>query len=230
MATPSFIYFNSNAQAPRHLLSNFSAATIVFTAADVCPAMRGVCPSLDRWMQGRVATFPSSEHLWQSLKAKSLDAFLAFTSGGCCAGCDVLLAIYGEKGLRKWQWWMRKGCVGIAAKLASNPKHKIRLTLVGMMDYSREHLGADAERAVWLTILRLKFRQCVEHRQVLLGTGDAPLIEYDNKAALHGKHWGGLWCKDTQQVVGENAMGKYMTAIRAEFAERAAPVPALKSQ
>jgi predicted NAD-dependent protein-ADP-ribosyltransferase YbiA (DUF1768 family) len=222
---PTYIYFNSNANAPRHLLSNFSAAPIVFTEAHICPAIGDVCPRIYEWMQERTLTFPSSEHLWQALKAATLDVFLAFASGGRLSGCDVLMAIYDEKGLNKWKWWMRKGCVGIAAKLAANPKHKIRLDLVGKMHYAREQLPLPLEQEVWLAILRLKFKQCAAHRRVLLETGDTPLIEFDKGAGKKGakaSHWGGMWCKEIHKLVGENVMGRYLMEIRDELRSAAA--------
>src|SRR5262245_25965046 len=153
---PEFVYFGSGQQAPRNLLSNFSAVELVFTDTHICPEMIAVNPLLGEWMAGRAVYFPSSEHLWQALKAKTFNTFLAFSTGGRLSGGDVLNAIYREKGLRKWVWWMRKSCVGIAAKLAANPKHAVVLDLVGKMDYRRERLLPQVELAIWLAILRLK--------------------------------------------------------------------------
>jgi predicted NAD-dependent protein-ADP-ribosyltransferase YbiA (DUF1768 family) len=223
-----YLYFNSAAQQPWHLLSNFSAATLVFTQSDICAGMRTTCPHIDAWMQDRMVVFPSSEHLWQALKATTREAFVAFAVGGRCSGAEVLLGIYGDKGLDKWRWWMRKGNMGIAAKLAANPKRAVVLDLVGRLDYSRERLAADVERDIWLTILRLKFKQSTTHRRALLETKERILIEFDKSATRASRgggwvHWGGMWSKETQCVVGgENVMGGYLMEIRAELAMLAA--------
>ena len=225
MLQSPFLYFNSGAQQPWNLLSNFSATTLVFTQPDISAGMRTICPHIDAWMHERMVVFPSSEHLWQALKATTREAFVAFAVGGRCSGAEVLLGIYGDKGLAKWRWWMRKGNVGIAAKLAANPKRAVVLDLVGRLDYAREQLAADVERDIWLTILRLKFKQSEGHRQVLLNTGNALLIEFDKGAARASRqggwvHWGGMWSKETQCVVGgENVMGGYLMEIRAELAQ-----------
>lgn len=218
MLQSPFLYFNSGAQEPWNLLSNFNAATIIFTANDICAEMRMVCPRIDEWMHERMVAFPSSEHLWQALKATTREAFVSFAVGGRCSGVEVLLGIYGDKGLAKWRWWMRKGNVGIAAKLAANPTHKVVLDLVGRMDYTRERLDADVERGIWLAILRLKFKKSINHRQVLLNTGNALLIEFDKGTVRNGgAHWGGMWNKETQRVIGENVMGRYLMEIRREL-------------
>jgi hypothetical protein len=219
---PPHVYFGSNAQAPLHLLSNFNAARLVLGLESVSPALATLCPSIGEWITkgGGALVFPSSEHLWQALKAKSCEIFLEFTVGGRFARVDVLLDIYGEKGLQKWRWWMRNSNVGIAAKLAANPKHKVRLNLVGKMAYERESLSLQLEQTVWMTILRLKFATNQPHREALLATGDALLIEFDRGAARKGTklaHWGGIWDIQRGCVIGENVMGQYMMAIRAIF-------------
>lgn len=218
-----YLYFNSGAQEPWNLLSNFNATTIIFTFNDITSDMLKACPCLDAWMYERMVVFPSSEHLWQALKAKTREAFVAFAVGGRCSGAEVLLSIYGEEGLDKWRRWMRKGNVGVAAKLAATPKHAVVLDLVGGLDYSRERLPSLTERGIWLAILRLKFNQSPKHRQVLLNTGNALLIEFDKRAARSsrgggGAHWGGMWCKDTLRVIGESVMGGYLMEMRTELA------------
>jgi hypothetical protein len=71
---------------------------------------------------------------------------------------------------------------------------------------------------VWLAILKLKFRQNLGPRNVLLGTAGKRLIEFEPGAARRHEHWGGLADTTTRPgqviVIGDNAMGNYVQAVR----------------
>jgi predicted NAD-dependent protein-ADP-ribosyltransferase YbiA (DUF1768 family) len=218
-----FVYFNSSAKAPYNLLSNFSAAPIVLQSTDT-EALRELSAANDKIAEfvGERAEFPSSEHLWHALKATDVETFRRFVVGGVLAECDasVFDVFFPGKGAAKRAYWMRKDNVGIIPKMAANPKYAKRLGFSKRrpLEYARERLPYGVERAVWMTTLRLKYKQNAKHRAVLLSTGKRTLVEFDRSASRAPVHWGGLITGDGT-LLGENVMGDYTTAIREELKE-----------
>lgn len=224
MAQP-YVYFKSTGKAPYNQLSNFFHAPITVTTKDVPVAMSQLCPGIREWLP---ATFPTSEHLWQALKARDQATFLRFTTTGDLGAWNpdvfaktvaylvkdkIEMAARAQKKLAEWK---KKNNLGIQAKLAANPDYAQRLNLAGHMNFEREHLAADVERIVWLAILKLKFRQNAGPRAVLLSTAGKRLIEFAPGAARRPEHWGGLVTPGPGPltVVGDNVMGNYVQAVR----------------
>jgi predicted NAD-dependent protein-ADP-ribosyltransferase YbiA (DUF1768 family) len=221
------VFFFSNAAHPLCLLSNFATARVVVRASDdatvsalslVQPLIRTFLASLEN----HEAVFPTSEHVWQSLKALDLTTFREFTVSGRFGAWDsnVFVATKRgdvDKGKRGMTHWMRKDMLGIQAKLAANPKHGKALELgATKMNYVRERLASDVERTVWLAILRLKYGQNVSALHALRGTGAAThLVEFDRSGAK--SHWGGCMRAADGKLVGENVMGLFTMEIRREF-------------
>lgn len=212
-----FLYFGSGSKAPYQLLSNFARAPIVVTRATLTihPALALAQPRLAEFLTKQDGfTFPTSEHVWQSTKATTLGAFRAFTTEGRFGRWDanIFAALYSktDKAKAKFDYWHKRDMLGIQAKLASSAKHAKRLGVTDM-DYSRETLAPDVERAVWLAILQLKFEWNATHAEVLRDTGEKQLVEFDKSAG----HWGGF-IRDGA-LVGENVMGRYMSETRALF-------------
>jgi predicted NAD-dependent protein-ADP-ribosyltransferase YbiA (DUF1768 family) len=226
-----YVYFKSSEEAPYYMLSNFFHAPFVLKRRDVTLEMCEVCPGLADWVPEEGVRFPTSEHAWQSLKAADKATFLRFTCDGDLGKWDPNVfakSVAHRKdplaaatlALKKLKHWSAKNNLGIQAKLAANPDYAKRLGLDnGRMAFDRERLAPEIERAVWLTILRLKFRQNEGPRETLLSTRGKRLVEREIGAVRllnAGKpvpHWGGLVAEDGT-VVGDNAMGKYVQATR----------------
>jgi predicted NAD-dependent protein-ADP-ribosyltransferase YbiA (DUF1768 family) len=220
------IKFDSDAVDGYHVLSNFYRSPITIADYQITQAMRQVNPLLDEWFNSfDVVTWPSSEHLWQSLKATTLGMFCAFLSKGNLGTLsdERMKDLFGPQFSAKK--WMKKSMVGIMAKMAVRDDPKIRRRM-GISDtalfYHREKLNPETERQVWLDILSLKFDQNPEAKQVLLDTGDTYLYEFQKGAAAKNRkeHWGACFSKGVFK--GENAMGTYMMEIRAMLRASAA--------
>ncbi len=227
------VYFGSNAVPPWNLLSNFHLAEFRFMPAHVVPEMTAIQPYLKQWLGQLGRVFSSSEALWQSLKATDEATFLEFTDGGhfdvitmdffammMPKSAEVILtpAAFNTEVKRKCDYWLKKMNVGIVSKLAGNRAHADKLGLKGHMNYNIERLPIATERAIWLAILVQKFRQHTESGQLLLGSGDVQLVEFDRGASTKPEkvHWGGYICDDGS-IKGENVMGRYLMEVRAHL-------------
>ena len=235
----NFVAFNSNAVKPYNKLSNFNRAPFTFTEDDIDVNLLRINPNLSTFSSALDSVvFQSTEHAWQAL-TKALDraTFERFVSGDLSRFDEAAFEPYNrppkkprkqsdapKKSIVKTaasslRVWAAKDNVGIVPKMAANPKNG---KLVGLdsskMNYDNEHLDARSEHDIWIKLLLLKFRQNKVHRDVLLATGDAYLLEFDRGAeraeAISGTkvHWGGM-IKDGR-LFGDNAMGKYMMEVR----------------
>jgi predicted NAD-dependent protein-ADP-ribosyltransferase YbiA (DUF1768 family) len=225
------VMFGSNAYGDMHKLSNFYATDLLLRPADLTPELLSVCPNLKDWVPAGGLFFPTSEHLWQALKATDKQTFLRFTSAGDLGLWKVSifantvapsklakekkndmaeLARVALKGMLHWQ---KKHNLGIQAKLAANKKYAKKLNLdKGRMNFEREHLAPATERSVWLTILKLKFAQNAELREILSATRGKRLVETPGRGKAEKAHWSGR-VKDGK-LIGDNVMGLYMEAVR----------------
>ncbi len=240
----SFSYFGSNASGDMKKLSNFFACPVRLTRADLVstPVLSTLVPDLSEWLGADGLVFPSSEHLWQALKARNAPTLRRFAVGGDLAILSpglfqrtTLLAqarkVWRGKGdtivslkkldgasLKKVVYWEKRG-VGIAAKLASKEAYGQTLELgPEHMDYARETLAPDVERAIWLLVLRLKFEQNPALGDLLLSTQGHTLVEFDKAGArLDGPvkvKWGAYVDPTTHCLRGQNVMGTYLMATR----------------
>ena len=190
-------------------------------------------PELKGWLGPEGQVFPSSEHLWQALKAKNLRTFLRFTVGGDFGSWapDVFVRttlrnkvknLSARKALLLGQskvvHWAKKQNIGILAKIAANSEYAADLQLdeIGDMNYAREHLPDDVERAVWLAILKQKYSQDPLLQLLLTNTGDEMLVEFEKAAARTPSKvkWGGC-ISPSGVLLGRNVMGTYLMATRA---------------
>lgn len=205
----TFIKFYAHAMSPYNLLDNFSKAHIMLDAQTLT-SIHDVIPGF----LGKIGdTFESSEHLWRATQAVDEQSYQRLTSLGTLGtlSTQAMKLFYGDdKAASKYDHWIKKNNVGIVAKLAAEfPKR------VGMnMNSKLEKLPPLSERALWMAILRAKFTQNEEHKQALLGTGDAILYMFDFGAASAQRraHWGAV--EENGILTGDNAMGKYVQAVR----------------
>jgi predicted NAD-dependent protein-ADP-ribosyltransferase YbiA (DUF1768 family) len=218
------VCFESNAVRPYNLLTNFSLLPrgLTLTRDNCDPALFVACPELKEWLSapGATFTFATSEAAWQALKARNRKTFERFLRTGDLGMLSIgfYAMIYPndpDEALRKFKEWSKKENHGIAPKLASNPMYSKCLGLKSGIDmaYERENLDAATEKAVWLSILSIKFAQNPEHKAVLMSTGSAYLLERRNRATA-AEHWGGKLVGPDLTLVGENVMGIYMAAAR----------------
>jgi predicted NAD-dependent protein-ADP-ribosyltransferase YbiA (DUF1768 family) len=164
-----------------------------------------------------VVLFNSSEHVWQALKATTALVFNRFTTDGDIGTWSQSIFTATKK---KMPYWKKKHGIGIQAKLAANSKHGKALRLgPTAMDYWREKPATlEDERGIWLAILRAKFTQNPELRQLLVVASHGHyLVEFVESAKKSGNHWGGVYDAATYCIHGENVMGKYLMELREEL-------------
>lgn len=235
-------YFGSGSKVPYNLMSNFAHIHIVMAYDEVPAALMKLCPDFAKWIPRYVGIrFPSSEHLWQALKANNAKTFYDFTIDGRWGrlSAAAFLAFApktqsaGEQqkwALGKYQVWSAKDNVGILAKMASNPDYAEQLNYVPGEDmiYERETPATpELEKEVWLAILRLKFDSHpygARAKRLLLETGHEYLLEHVRGAVKQPleEHWGGCYDKKKKQIVGQNNTGRYIMALRRIYFDAAA--------
>lgn len=67
-------------------------------------------------------------------------------------------------------------------------------------------------------VLRTKFSQNEKIKQILLGTGEATLIE--NTTGWHDNTWGNCNCPKCKNIQGKNLLGKALMEVRKEFSNQ----------
>jgi hypothetical protein len=240
-----YIYFGSGARGDYKCLSNFSHCTMTLRAFP--KSFLHHQPALATWFPQDIEnielSFPSVEHLYQSLKARDKHTFLRFTNNGDIGSWNpnvFLMTTITKKKAKiakrldkqtktlsqqdmidaakvDMNFWKKKNMIGIQAKLAANADYGSALGLgTQHMNYEKEYLSAEEEANLWHDLETLKYKQNPRERTVLKGTGSALLVEFDKGAKRHHVHWGGL-VEDNdggQRVLGDNAMGKYLMRIR----------------
>jgi len=183
------------------------------------------------WIPANGATFVSSEHCWQSIKATNRRTFNRFTATGDWSQFTpdsfhpFLKLKKADKNdsqkvadgcAKMFKMWSRKQCVGILAKMAVNPTYRAACGF-SMVDiqYQREWLAPEVEKAIWSVILTQKFSQNPALKQRLLATRGVYLLEFDRGAAQVGRqvHWGG-YITPQGQLLGANVMGIYLMQVR----------------
>lgn len=210
-------YFGSNACRPLNKLSNFNRAPITIDDETVVgkrnafKILQKVNPLFP--FGYKKVSFLTTEHAWQSLKAKDKKTFDMFLISGILSKDAGFEFIFGDESAKKKRYWLAKGNWGILAKMAVNKRRSKKLGL--NIEYSREILYQSIEKQVWYTLLISKFQQNPEHMKALMGTGDKIMVEFSR---THESHWGGvivsLFGVTNWSVAGENRMGQYITTIR----------------
>lgn len=228
-----YVYFGSSSRLP--ILSNFAHITLSVTPLNLPPLLKTRCPALVKALEHsptRALSFASLEHLYQGTKACDEATLLRFTTSGDLGSWNPTifdrtlvpksiknLDERANAALKKMNYWRKKKCIGILAKLAANPKHGRVLQLgTQKMNYNMEILEPEDEQALWVAILKLKYTQNPSALEALLSTGDTLLIEFDKSARRTHVHWGGLYDELTCTVLGDNVMGNYLTLVRKELA------------
>ncbi len=222
MTQPAVTNVGSN--STNRWASNFWRCLIALNT-ERADALACVNPDFPQWTarctqeHGR-CVFISTEHAWQALKARDYDTFMRFTERGDLSAFSpnfwVRIGLLAIDAARKFQFWSRLGpMVGILAKLATNPKYGAALQLGNLhMMYTREHLPANDERAVWMILLRSKFLHGSDLRAQLKATGTSTIIEFDRLASpTHASYWGGRMLP-SGHVIGANTMGQYLMIVR----------------
>jgi len=151
--------------------------------------------------------YPSSEHAFQARRFIESDR-ARFSSGGDLGNLSGFQLVYGDEWESKQAFWMKKGNIGILAKMASNPavSKKIGLTPITGSFNSTDEL--------WIGILSQKF-SVPKFREVLKKTDQKYLLEFDRSAAKNKDsppYWGGAIIDG--KLVGHNKMGNYLMKVR----------------
>ena len=156
--------------------------------------------------------FPSTEHAFQSRKYVAKDR-ARFSVNGDLGQVDGFKLVFREKEYEKKQkYWMKKGNVGVIAKVATNKTVGKRLGLEIDPDFK-------STDELWMQILQCKYDK-EPFKQLLKKTEDLYLLEFD-RGAYHRfcpgpssspAFWGGLIIQNA--LWGKNKMGKYLMQIR----------------
>lgn len=197
-------YFGSSATKDMRLLSNLSTCTI-----------KGKVP-----YSNKTYTFPSAEHYYVAYfkckgAADPVKCVERLAEGGDLSTWDGLRFLYKPKQVaQKKKYWEQRG-IGIIAKMFGNTIDKKELA-------SNE----EEYRKMWIKILSEKYSQNEKHRDILLSTGDAILVEQSNRMKNPNERWGaiviggedlGNGMRKGGTLLGKNYMGNMMTYIRDEF-------------
>ena len=174
--------------------------------------------------------YPTSEHLYQSLKCMPNDRvhfqvggkFSSFESGQSLIWPDSKhtpnAGDIKASSKKKGDSWKPKEMLGVMAKMAVAPARTKKLRIqrlpkaewLPMATYERA-------RSVWIPILQSKF-QNVDLAALLISTGDAYLLEFDRRAKSNQEksrsvsRWGGM-VRDSV-LFGENWMGRLIMEVR----------------
>jgi predicted NAD-dependent protein-ADP-ribosyltransferase YbiA (DUF1768 family) len=174
------VMFWSNAKYPLHRLSNFATADVFVNGVH----------------------YPSSEHAFVATKLfKPEFKYMLETGESLGSRYGFTVAFGSAKAEAKEKYWMKKGNIGIIAKVAQS-----------MKQYTKSHMKDTTEDSfeVWRHILLAKFSDPVL-RDILLSTGTKYLLEFD-RGATEDTYWAGKMVDGF--VIGNNAMGKYLMRVR----------------
>ena len=196
IAVSSYIYFGSGMKKPYSSLSNLHYM-------DKCEIL----------YKGHV--YLTVEHIYQSRKFIEKD-WVRFTVNGDLSSYDAMstygMIFYGMSNCQsKIDYWSDRKCVGIVAKLASNPKFASKLGLT----FNGQHESV----LLFDRILPLKYSYPY-YRDTLLSTGDTHLVEFSRLAKhLHDKGISDKWAGIVVDgfLYGSNTMGNMLIAIRQQI-------------
>jgi len=186
--------FFSNAKDPFNGLSNFHACE--FTLGGI--------------------TYPSSEHAFQAQLVPPNYRHIFSVTGPLAtldSGFRTLMPRAKEADIeKKVLFWGRKKNVGIVAKMASRRDYLL-------LNYGlrKADVGFDECRIIFKSVLVAKHDSSAEFRELLEGTGDKYLFEFDRAAermSLKGSplRWAAM-IKDNR-VIGHNQMGSLLMWLR----------------
>jgi len=213
------VKFNSGLGPVVRPLSNFYACTITLDTKDIPEKIQKHFLILQNIQPGAY-TFASTEHLWQALKARTVDCWSRFLVGGIWGGFLDQYPFDQDSASQRpkdqtFGYWKKKNCVGVIAKMAVNLARVKRHGWQNLLNLTHERLEEQMEEQVWLWILRMKFLQEGLPQQTLKNTGDSYLLELE-RMANQKTHWGGKVDEDGL-IIGDNVMGKYLMKIREEL-------------
>lgn len=147
--------------------------------------------------------YPSVEHAYQASKFNNEKDKLDFTMDGKYGNVDGFNLLYNKDEVEnKKIYWMRKGNIGILAKMA-------------WQKYPKDHYTyKELDDNEWLKILREKYK-IKKYKDLLLSTNDAIIYEFkrgkDKKYSAH--------INDKGELEGSNKLGEWLMQIRDELKE-----------
>jgi predicted NAD-dependent protein-ADP-ribosyltransferase YbiA (DUF1768 family) len=165
--------------------------------------------------------YNSVEHVYQSIKFIENDR-KRFMKNGDLGGYNGLIVngeiFYGQKVagdndalVKKMMYWKKKDCVGIVAKMSSNPKYAPKLGLTFLPVKSD-----DETIKIFKEVLLIKFK-LQPFKAILKNTGSKFLVEFSRSAKRnHENNVVEKWCGliDNGILYGKNLMGDIMMDVR----------------
>ena len=191
----SFVSFGSNAKHPYHQLSNFA------------------------WIREGInidgIEYPSTEHAYQAQKFLQKDRF---STGGDIGQESGFSLFYPAKEVEsKQKYWMKKGNIGILAKMASSKDNVKKLKLKDDPSFDLYNM-----KPFWMRILQAKYSIPL-FRDLLMSTGTEYLLEFSRSAKKENSFWAGLI--EDGRLYGKNTMGTYLMDVREHFRRPRAKAP-----
>jgi predicted NAD-dependent protein-ADP-ribosyltransferase YbiA (DUF1768 family) len=153
--------------------------------------------------------FYSTEHAFQAQKYIK-EQRIRFSVEGDLGNIDSgFKLVFGDKWEQKKNFWMKKGNIGIIAKMATNIKIGKKIGLIRDINFT-------STNELWIELLTLKFN-IIEFKNILKNTKNKYLLEFDRGAKRmclknNIQIWGGLI--DDGILYGNNLMGKYLMIVR----------------
>jgi len=164
--------------------------------------------------------YNSVENVYQSLKFKKEDR-VRFMKDGDLGGYDGLIKygkiFYGknksqEELNKKMEYWKKRKCIGIIAKMSSNKKYVEKLGLT----YNKEIFNDYEKKLIFKEILMIKFNN-KKFNKILEESKGKILIEFSRSSKRNYEN--GIiekWCGlvDNGVLYGNNLMGNIIMDIR----------------
>ena len=145
--------------------------------------------------------YPSVEHAYQASKFNNEEDKKDFTMTGKYGTPEGFKLVYKPNEWKnKQNYWMKKGNIGILAKM-------------GWQKYPKDHYTyKELNDTEWLKILRAKY-EIPEYRDLLLSTGDKIIYEFQrgkcNKYSAR--------INENGELEGSNKVGEWLMKIRNEI-------------
>ena len=212
-------FFWSGAAYPLHTLSNLSQPFYKSRFLQITWPNENYIP---KHLHNVTCEYITREHAFQSLKSANLDTAKMFMKDGIFSDWNVYkswptsLSTTKDIKSKTKRYWKKKNNKGIIAKMASSLKPKLLYHHFGAklaklkIEYNHEMYK------VWKIIFMAFFVKDSNEWEILMKTKPTLLYEFGRRST-HTSYWSCKINKTTNEVIGQNAMGKFLTKFRDEF-------------
>ena len=224
------LFFKARAKPDAKPFSNLFSVNVTIIWPMDCPAV---------FLRGLTCMYPSTENMYQALKALDLGTAREFECGGLFASFDIfekwpcpkmvaamkarekkspgnkklpeVIKMVDMKASKLKEW---KDCVGIVAKMVAGLPTALLMKLWGV-----RLVNVPLAISVWPAILCAKFKPGSQLALALIKTQPKHLVELDIKTypAPKASFYGGKWSDQDNKLIGENRMGILLMKCRSNL-------------